>query len=270
LKEVDDDLLASATLSYRRVGNVFWQLGDYAQAEKYYIIGISKSKNQGLDMESEIPLCCIAISKGDYAKARDLLNDLHPSVKSKDNRWNYAFFVRVYAELEWGMGNYPQAEKWLAEFEKMVAASNLQDVLVFDRTKAVFILIELTLSKKDWDGAAEQIRSALNLQNKIKGFWGMVFDPRPVAVSLAAVLALAQRKSEKAARLLGSANQSYQAYRLTFPLFRRQLIDQTIEDTRNALDEATFTTAWEQGRAMGLNEASAYALQVLQEIQTSI
>jgi hypothetical protein len=48
------------------------------------------------------------------------------------------------------------------------------------------------------------------------------------------------------------------------------LIDQTIEDIRNALDEETFTTAWEAGKAMDLNEALAYALQVVEEIQTSI
>ena len=87
---------------------------------------------------------------------------------------------------------------------------------------------------------------------------------------LSAVIALAQGQQVQAAQLLGSTDRSYQSNRLTFPLFRRQLIDQTIEDTRAALDEETFTTAWEAGKAMDLSEALVYALEVVEEIQPSI
>jgi tetratricopeptide (TPR) repeat protein len=268
LKAVGDDLLSSATLSYTEVGKLFWQLGDYHQAEKCYQSAIAKARNQGLTMESKIPLCCIAMSQGDYAKARYLLNDLRQSIRRKDYSWDYTFFVRVYAELEWGLGNFSQARMWLNELQKIVRASNYQRDNNYHKTSAELGLAKVALSKRDWEAAAEHIQFALNIQMKMPIFLEQSFEDKYAAVYLAAVFSSSMDQPDKAARLLGAANNSFQIYRLTFPLFRRQLIDQTIQDTRTALDKKTFTTAWEEGKAMNLNEALAYALEVMEEIQS--
>jgi tetratricopeptide (TPR) repeat protein len=270
LKAVGNVLLSSATLSYIIVGELFWQLGDYRQAEKCYQSAIAKVKNQDLTMESKISLCCIAMSQGDNSKARYLLDDLRQSIRGKEHSWNYTFLVRVYAELEWGMGNFSQAGIWLNELQKVIKASNYQRYNNFHKTSAELGFAKVALSKSDWEAAAEHIQCALNIQMEMPIYYRHLFEDKYAAVYLAAVFSLSLDKPDKAARLLGAANNSFQIYRLTFPLSRRQLIDQTIEDSRAALDGETFTTAWEEGKAMDLNEALAYALQVVEQIQTSI
>ena len=174
--------------------------------------------------------------------------------------------VRILAELDSWTGNYAHADQWLAELEEIDATVNI-DRMNLHRTYLYNVLAKVAISKMNWHVAAEHVRSALNAQIQTPIWSDGLYEHKYAAVALAGVLASALGKPKKAARLLGTADRSYRLHRLTFPLFRRQLIDQTIEDTRNALDEATFTSAWEAGKAMDLNEALAYALEVVEKIQ---
>jgi tetratricopeptide (TPR) repeat protein len=272
LKDVENDLLASVFTSYAELGHLSWRMGEYCQAKKYYQSVINISKNQHLYIRSEIFLCCIAMSQGDYHKARVLLNNIYLSLREKRNFgriWFFPFVVRILAELESWTGNYAQADQWLTELKEIDATVNI-DRMNLHRAYLYTVLAKVAISKMNWYVAAEHVRSALNSQIQTPVWSDGLYEHKNGTVTLAGVLASALGKPEKAARLLGTADRSYRLHRLTFPLFRRQLIDQTIDDTRTALDEATFTTAWEEGKAMDLNEALAYALQVVEEIQTSI
>ena len=117
--------------------------------------------------------------------------------------------------------------------------------------------------------AAEHTISALKKQIQSPVSLFFFSEDEYAAVNLSAIIALAQGQAVKAARLLGSTDQFYQYYRPALPLFSRQLFDQTIEEAQTALGEETFTTAWEEGKAMDLKEALAYALEVVEEIQLS-
>ena len=263
LKAVEDDLLAAVTYCYAHLGSLNWRMGDYCQAEKYYQSIINLAKNQRLYIFSEILLCCIAMSQGDYHKARVLLNDNYQSIQGRDFGEAFTYVVRILAELEWGTGKYSQADKWLTELQGTTVTMDF-------RTSADLGWAKVALSSGDWYMAAEHTITVLKNQIKLPIMQFIdLYEDKYATVYLTAVIALAQGQQVQAAQLLGSTDRSYQSNRLTFPLFRRQLIDQTIEDTRAALDEATFITAWEAGKAMDLTEVLGYALAVMEEIQLS-
>ncbi len=264
LKDVEDDLLTSAIGSYYLLGSLYWKMGDYRQAEKHCQSAINIAKYQHFYIFNKINQCCMAMSKGDYHKARISLNAVYLSVQGRDIGQTYTTLIRVLAELEWGTGNYSQADKWLSELQGIAVPKNF---IQKDLNRACSDLgrAKVALSRGDWNAASEHTITALKSQIQAPFYFrSELYEDKYASVYLSAVIAFALGQAVQTAQLLGSTDKSYQIYRLTFPLFRRQLIDQTIEDTRAALDADTFTTAWEAGKAMNLSEALAYALEVVE------
>jgi non-specific serine/threonine protein kinase len=72
---------------------------------------------------------------------------------------------------------------------------------------------------------------------------------------------------ERAVRLLGASEALLEAARA--PLYayarNRALHERSVEELRSRLDEATFTAAWEEGRAMSPEQAIEYALSAEEE-----
>ena len=271
LKDVENDLLSSVFKSYEELGHLSWRMGEYCQAEKYYQSVINIAKNQHLYARSEIFLGCIAMSRGDYHKARVLLNNIYLSLRERRDFgriWFFPFVVRILAELESWTGNDTQADKWLTELNEIDAIVNI-DKMNLHRNYLYLVLAKVSISKRKWYVAAEHVRSALNFQIQTPVWSDGLYEHKYATVTLAGVLASTLGKPKKAARLLGTADRSYRLHRLTFPLFRRQLTDKAIEDTRRSLDEETFTTAWAGGVAMSLNEALTYALKVVEKLPGS-
>jgi tetratricopeptide (TPR) repeat protein len=73
-------------------------------------------------------------------------------------------------------------------------------------------------------------------------------------------VASARQEPERAARLHGSAQAWREANGVPVPLVERQQHERMVAEARQQLDEATWTAAWEEGRAMNLEQAIAYAL----------
>ena len=80
------------------------------------------------------------------------------------------------------------------------------------------------------------------------------------ALERMAGLAAAQQQPERATRLLGAAMAFRTTNDLPLPAWDRPLYDRIRATIRAQLDEATFTTAWAEDRAMTLEQAIAYAL----------
>jgi tetratricopeptide (TPR) repeat protein len=73
-------------------------------------------------------------------------------------------------------------------------------------------------------------------------------------------LALAQQKVERAARLLGAAEAVAETYQVALFPTERTLYDRTVAAVHATIDDPAFTTAWNEGRTMSLEQAVAYAL----------
>jgi predicted ATPase/DNA-binding CsgD family transcriptional regulator len=73
--------------------------------------------------------------------------------------------------------------------------------------------------------------------------------------------ALAKRQPERAVRLLGASAALCGAMGIVHQLVDQVEIDRYLADVREQLDEEAFHAAWEEGRAMSLEKAVAYARQ---------
>lgn len=90
-------------------------------------------------------------------------------------------------------------------------------------------------------------------------------NPRPRAVALAGVGGLAgeRGKSEQAAKLLGAAEDiiKTESRFKRYPLSDHARFDSDVASARAQLGEPAFARAWNEGIAMSLEQAIAYALQ---------
>jgi hypothetical protein len=76
-----------------------------------------------------------------------------------------------------------------------------------------------------------------------------------------AALAVAQAQSERAARLIGTAEGLRSAMGAPLPPADRAEHDRSVAAARTALGEEAFAAAWAEGRMMPLKAAVSYALQ---------
>ena len=75
-----------------------------------------------------------------------------------------------------------------------------------------------------------------------------------------AALALAEDDPQRAARLAGAAQAAREGIAATLPPKQRTTHEQTLTAARAALGDEAFTTDWDAGRALTLDEAVKQAL----------
>ena len=81
-----------------------------------------------------------------------------------------------------------------------------------------------------------------------------------VALRLGAGQACGQGQTERAARLLGTAEALREAIGAPLPSAHRADYERLVVTVRARLGEGTFEQAWSQGRVMPLEQAIEYAL----------
>lgn len=77
-----------------------------------------------------------------------------------------------------------------------------------------------------------------------------------------AFIAVTQRQAERAATLLGAAEALRAAIGSEMTVFERREYEPAVAQLRTHLDEADFVRAWAAGRALSLEDAVAYALDI--------
>jgi non-specific serine/threonine protein kinase len=82
----------------------------------------------------------------------------------------------------------------------------------------------------------------------------------PMCIEALAFAAVAQGRSERAARLFGAAQALRDAVPVTLPPAQRDEHDRGLAAARATLGDQRFTRAWTDGQAMSLDRASEYAL----------
>jgi predicted ATPase/serine/threonine protein kinase len=89
-------------------------------------------------------------------------------------------------------------------------------------------------------------------------------DKKYTAMNLAGMAGpvAAQRHPQAAARLLGASEAHLEALGIVRHAGDRPTIDRHLAMVRELLDEATFDDAWAEGRAMSLDQAVSYAIEV--------
>lgn len=99
-----------------------------------------------------------------------------------------------------------------------------------------------------------------------------VRDKRMTAAALEACACLAclTGQSEAAAKLFGTAEAMREQVGSPLRPSEKEEYDRGVTATHEALDEGTFSTAWQAGRSFSLDACYAYALSVAQGLQTAV
>jgi predicted ATPase/Tfp pilus assembly protein PilF len=230
--------------------------GDYGQAERLWTESLELRQSIG-DVQG-IPwplnnLGEVAAARGEYARARTLFEESLALFREQG----------VTRPIQWVLDNLGQVA--LAEGDYGRATSLFEESLATFRelgekegaAHALAHLGEAALSQDDQVGAAPLLEESLELFRDVGARHGI-----SRALQQMARAAYLKGDNMRAARLFGVVSVLREAMGAPFrPVVRKQY-ESTVAATRAQLDEASFTSAWAQGRAMSLEQAIAYALRV--------
>jgi hypothetical protein len=107
-------------------------------------------------------------------------------------------------------------------------------------------------------------QESLALFRHVEDQWGMV-----EALNLIAVNSVAER-SRAAARLFGAAAATRECIGSTLPETERAAFEHADAIARSSLGEDTFAAAWEEGRALPLEEAVVEAVMLAEELKSEV
>jgi hypothetical protein len=109
----------------------------------------------------------------------------------------------------------------------------------------------------DYGQAAALYKESLALRGTGEQHRGVADDAACLEGLAAVACALGQAK--RAARLCAAAATLREAIGAPLPPAQRASYERTVATARTHLDEVTFTTAWQEGQAMALEQAIAAA-----------
>jgi predicted ATPase/DNA-binding CsgD family transcriptional regulator/DNA-binding XRE family transcriptional regulator len=242
--------------------------GDLAAARALYeqCLAIQRELgNRPSTASALINLSLVDRAEGDLAAARPRIEEALAIVRELGDTAGIAYALQRLGELVYREGNYPLArahlEQALALRREMGEQLKLPEILDS--------LGHAALREGDYDTAAACFRESLTFTV------GTELGSRRYAwvwIAGLAVLAGAQRQGasagepglRQAAKLLGASEGLRDAAGVKIDPPLRVELDRDIAAIRAQLDEETWRQAWEEGRAMSMEQAMAEALQSLE------
>jgi predicted ATPase/class 3 adenylate cyclase/tetratricopeptide (TPR) repeat protein len=237
------------------LGGVVLQQGDYASARSLYqeSLGIHRELGQKRGIAITLNnLGGVTFQQGDYVLARSLYEESLGIARQLGDKWSIAYSLDNLGEVAFHQGSYTAAR------------SLHEESLGIRRELGDKRGIAITLN--NLGGVALQqgeYASARSLYQESLGIHREVGDKRGAAYSLEAFAYLAVKADteQRAARLWAAAAALREAIGSPLPPNDREEQESKIAMAKEALGEAAFAAAWEEGRAMTWEQAAAYALE---------
>ncbi len=233
-----------------------WGQGDYERAVALCGKGLTLCREWG-DKEGIarflIHWGMVAMYQGDYQRATALCEDGLALCRERGDKWL----------ISWALTQVGSAAHLQRDYERAVALHEESLALARktgDKYRIAFVLRSLghvALFQGDYRQAAARFKESLTLCKEVA-------DERVTGeclVGLAGV-ACAQGLYDQAARLFAAAEVLREATGYHYAAARQADIEQFVSSTRAGLGESVFATAWAEGRAMTLEQAIEYALEV--------
>lgn len=168
-----------------------------------------------------------------------------------DDEGGIAMALNILAEIANYGGEYTLARS-LAE-ESLVIRQVLGNRWAIGSTLNNMAVASLNLG--DCASAWSLYRESLVIWRKLGDRWRIA-----QALDGFAGVAACQSQPDRAIRLAGAAAALRESIRAPLPRPLRTVLERWLEPARQTLSEEAYATAWVEGRAMGLEQAIAYAL----------
>jgi predicted ATPase/Tfp pilus assembly protein PilF len=262
-REVGDKWGMGASLG--NLGNVAADQGDYTAARALYEESLSLKRELGDKHGIEISLNnlgAMAADQGDYPAARSLYEESLPLARELGDKYGIATTLSNLGIVAADQEDYPAARSLYEE--SLAIKRELGDKYGIATTLSN--LGNVAILQADYPAARAMCEESLALRRELG-------DKKGAAECLAGLGGVAVRvapgsgheghveRVTRGAKLLGAAEGLLQAIGTMLDGGIRRSYERSVEQARALLGEALFTRAWDEGRAMSMEEAAEYALQ---------
>ncbi|MGD0006883.1 MAG: hypothetical protein ABSE06_21915, partial [Anaerolineaceae bacterium] len=215
----------------------------------------------------------MAMSEGNYSQAIQLSEAVLAWCVKMNEKSMMLGAINSLGWEAWALKDYDQA---IRQCEKsLTLARELQPILGIKNMELVaitskYILGRVALSQGEYVRAYAYLQELLlSLEDKNETFGILSLYGRSLfglkgtaylAINALGILASTQRQARRAATLFGAQAELYEWQKYTLSLAEREEYERALASARAALGDQAFTTAWEEGQRMTLDQAVAYAL----------
>jgi predicted ATPase/class 3 adenylate cyclase len=269
-----EDLEASLSL-YREVGDrsgeayalcflgwIALERNDLEQAERLLEESLALSRETGTARAISLVLNALsglADYLGDSGRAAAIMEECLSMAREAGDIGIIAISNHNLGLTAARTGDYERAETLLHEAQELFWELSQRAGVASVNSLLGFV----ALSRNDLDRAESLCAEA------IRELWELAEIPGVVyTLEILAGVAASRGEIGKAARLWGATAGYREATGLPWALDDRAMIEPHIDTARARLDEEEWTKAWEEGRAMSLEDAIAYALEGVAEHAT--
>lgn len=237
----------------QNLGETIRYLGEYQRAESLAMEGIQlyrRIKSRWGEAECYLTLITIELAQGRFDSAAEhaqLLQTIYLDFTEKARSFNILYTLLYVA---WSRKDYIKADRLghqMLDLFKEVGNTDFSS-----RGSGHYLLGRIALSQKELERAGPYIKMSiqeLSWKHDIPRF-----------LLGAAVLFNLQRKRHQAVCLSGTVDESYQRIRQGLSLLEQNENREAMSAARSALGEEVFAAAWQEGLAMTMDQAKAYAL----------
>jgi DNA-binding CsgD family transcriptional regulator len=195
----------------------------------------------------------VASNQGDYAYGQTLIEEALSRDRAAQDKNATAWELLLLGAILWHRHHNPDQVVALYQ-ESLALFREIQDIQGTVRPLVALSNIERSQGN---DGRAGALYGeALLIDHRL----GVYCEADRWAIAGMAGVAVAQRKPERAARLLGAARAALTSDDYNF-IVSMDTLDEDVATVRAQLDDLDFDQLWSEGQAMTLEQAIIYALQ---------
>ncbi|HSH79820.1 MAG TPA: helix-turn-helix domain-containing protein [Herpetosiphonaceae bacterium] len=244
------------------VGNIAWKQGDLAPAARWLEASLELSRaagDQNVSAHTLMLLGKIASDRGDYMEAEQLLTRSLALARELGDLTHLPAIQLHRAEVALAHGDYTRATSLCEE-----GLTNGGEPLDrFSHATLLSLLGDIAIEQENYIAARMLLMESL-------GSARSVGHPRAVSMMLtraAAAVALdpdaRPEQAQRAAHVWGAAERLGEAAGLLLPIADRSRNERRLAAAQDHLSAEEWASAWQQGRAMTLDQAIDYALDSL-------
>ncbi|MCB9101034.1 MAG: tetratricopeptide repeat protein [Anaerolineales bacterium] len=252
--EVDPALRAEA---YTGAGTMAWYQTDYQSATTHHQVALTLYQESGDEQGVAFALNNLgaqANAQGNNEQATKYFEESIALSNKLGDKLPMSYALHNLSEVAKHQGNYGRALALAEEALSIMREHGNKWMIARQLANVGQVQNE---SGNSWQ-AAPYFKESLLLSHELG-------NNECVAICIEgyAMVALAQAQPERAAQLLGAAENLREIGGAPLSMAYREAYDHKIAQVHDALGEAAFAAAWAAGRAMTLEQAVAYALEDL-------
>jgi predicted ATPase/class 3 adenylate cyclase/Arc/MetJ-type ribon-helix-helix transcriptional regulator len=238
-----------------KLGNAATERGSYASASRYLEEALTiwrERKDKHGTARALISLGWVALRSGDAQLANARLEEALAISRELEDARSMGFELSGLGEVALRQGDYARATQLMQEsLEVRRQLGNKWGVGV-----SLGMLGWVAMRERDWDRALARLGESLEVRQEIgdKGGSAWCFE------RLAGVF-MVRGQAEKAVRLFGAAAALRASIGSVIDPVDQANYKRNLNTLRTKLGKERFTATWEEGRAMTLEQAIAYALE---------